>query len=72
MEEIALLGFVLRFIYATLGVLGIVGTFWLLNRLTGRQFDRAYVRMMNEPLAAAIYTGARAIGVFLFYGMILG
>lgn len=72
MEEVALFGFVLRFVYATIGLLGIVLSFRWLNKLAGNQFDEAFAGIAKEPHAAALYFGLRALGVFLFYGMILG
>lgn len=72
MEEIALLGFVLRFIYATAGLIGSVVTFRWLNKLAGNQFDDAFSVIVKEPHAAALYFGLRALGVFVYYGMILG
>ena len=42
MEQIALLGFALRFLYATAGLLGTVVTFRWLNKLAGNQFDEAF------------------------------
>ena len=72
MEEIALFGFVLRFIYATAGLVGIVLSFRWLNKLVGNQFDDAMAGIVKEPNAAALYFGLRALGVFLFYGLLLG
>jgi hypothetical protein len=72
MEQIALLGFALRFLYATAGLLGTVVTFRWLNKLAGNQFDEAFAGITREPHAAALYFGLRALGVFVYYGMILG
>lgn len=72
MEEIALLGFVLRFFYATAGLIGIALSLRWLNKLAGNPFDDAFAGIAKEPHAAALYFGLRALGVFLFYGMILG
>ena len=72
MGEVALFSFVLRFIYATAGLAGIVGTLYLFNKLTGSKFDAAYDGVMASPLAAAIYAGVRVFSVFLYYGLILG
>lgn len=72
MEEMALFGFVLRFIYATAGLVGIVLSFRWLNKLVGNQFDDAMGGIVREPNAAALYFGLRALGVFLFYGLLLG
>lgn len=72
MEIVALWGFLLRFMLATAGLVAIVWTFRYLNRRTGDRFDEALAGIVADPKAAALYFGLRALGVFLYYGTILG
>jgi hypothetical protein len=72
MDEFALLGLALRFVLATLGVVGIALTLRWLNKLSGNRFDAAFRLISADAHAAAHYFGLRAVGVFLFYGLVMG
>lgn len=72
MDEFALLGLALRFVLATIGVIGIAITFRWLNKLSGNRFDASFRLITADAHASALYFGMRSIGVFLFYGLVMG
>lgn len=72
MEDLALFGFLLRLVYASIGLLAVFGTLILFNKATGSRFDAAYEKMAAEAgMPFAVYRGLLVLGVLLFYARVL-
>lgn len=72
MEDLALFGFLLRLIYASLGLAAVFGTLILFNWATGSRFNVAYEKMAAEAgMPFAVYRGLLVLGVLLFYAKVM-
>lgn len=68
MEEVLLLSFANRAVYAALAVALLYGLARLWNRLSGNRFDEAYDRIVQDPVGAGIYLGLR----FVAFAVVVG
>lgn len=60
---------------ATYAILAVIGLIWLSSRLdqrAGRSFGQSMEEMARDPMALAIYYGARFAGLALLVGLLMG
>ena len=72
MTEITLVSFGLNMLYFVVGLLVVWGMLRMFDKLAGGSFSDARAKMAENPMALAVYFGARFLGVCVLGAAFVG